>query len=150
MRRSVLGLIAGMAALLVAAGVVASYAAHQQDTVYPPDSPQAIVSSYLHLLQDGQVDRAYALVSADRGATPPDSGRITLQDFHRQYDAWGQRSHRVTLVRSHIEGSNASVTVDIATFSGGTFGAGDQTERQTFTLARQDGAWLITGPEYLY
>jgi len=142
MRMSILAVIAAMAVLLAAAGVVASNAARQPDTSYPPGSPQATVSSYLHLLQDGQVDRAYALVSPDMG--------VTAQDFHQQYDTWGQRSHRVTLVQFNTTSQSASVTVDIATFAAGPFGASDQTRRDTFTLAREDGKWRMTGPEYLY
>jgi len=142
MRTPILAVIVAIAVLLAAAGVVASNAARQRDTPYPPGSPQATVSSYLHLLQDGRVDRAYALVSLDMG--------VTAQDFHQQYDTWGQRSHRVTLVQFDTTSRIASVTVDIATFSAGPFGASDQTRRDTFTLAREDGAWRIMGPEYLY
>ncbi len=138
---SIRAVIAAMIVLLTVAGVVASNAARQQDTSYPPGSPQATVSSYLHLLQDGQVDRAYALVSPDMW--------VPAQVFHQQYDTWGQRSHRVTLVQFNTASQSASVTVDIATFSAGPWGASDQTQRATFTLARERGKWRMTGPEYM-
>ena len=142
MRRSMLGATASVVILLVLVGGVTSYAARRGDTAYPAGSPEATLSAYLRLLQDGQVDRAYALVSPAMGVTPP--------DFHQQYDTWGQQSHRVTLVRSTVAGGSASVTVDITTFSAGPFGASDDTSRQTFTLAHGRGGWRVTGPVYLY
>ena len=132
MYRSLLVLLGGAGALLAAGVVVALVAVRQPETAYPAHSPQRTVATYLRLLQDGRVDTAYALV------------------FHEQFDTWSQTPHRVTLLQAGTSGPDASVTVEIAAFSAGPFGASDQTHRQTFTLVRQGGAWRITGPEYLY
>ena len=140
MYRSLLVLLGGAAALLAAGVVVALVAVRQPETAYPAHSPQGTVATYLRLLQDGKVDTAYALVDMD----------IDRERFHEQFDTWGQTPHRVTLLQADTNGPDASVTVEIATFSAGPFGASDRTSRQTFTLVRQGGAWRITGPEYLY
>ena len=140
MYRSLLVLLGGAAALLAAGVVVALVAVRQPETAYPAHSPQGTVATYLRLLQDGKVDTAYALVDMD----------IDRERFHEQFDSWSQRPHRVTLLQAATSGSDASVTVEIAAFSAGAFGASDRTSRQTFTLVRQGGAWRITGPEYLY
>src|SRR5207248_3870933 len=113
------------------------------------------VATYLHLLQNGRVDTAYALVAMDRACRssalqPPGQVCLDRERFHEQFDNWSQRPHRVTLLQAGTSGADASVTVEIAAFSGGAFGASDQTSRQTFTLVRQGGAWRITGPDYIY
>jgi hypothetical protein len=140
MYRSLLVLLGGAAALLAAGVVVALVAVRQPETAYPAHSPQGTVATYLRLLQKGRVDTAYALVAMD----------MDRERFHEQFDTWSQTPHRVTLLQAGTSGSDASVTVEIAAFSAGPFGASDRTSRQTFTLVRQGGAWRITGPEYLY
>ena len=140
MYRSLLVLLGGASALLAAGVVVALVAVRQPETAYPAHSPQGTVATYLRLLQDGKVDTAYALVAMD----------MDRERFHEQFDTWSQTPHRVTLLQAGTSGSDASVTVEIAAFSAGPFGASDRTSRQTFTLVRQGGAWRITGPEYLY
>ncbi len=127
--RFILVLMGGVGALLVVGIVVTIVVAGHSETSYPPTSPQGTLASYLRLLQAGQVDRAYATVSMG----------MDLGQFHQQYDSWSQRSHRVTVVQSSTtDDSTASVTVDISTFSGGTFGASDQTGRRLRSSARMD------------
>ena len=140
MYRSLLVLLGGAGALLAAGVVVALVAVRQPETAYPAHSPQGTVATYLRLLQDGKVDTAYALVDMD----------IDRERFHEQFDTWGQTPHRVTLLQADTNGPDASVTVEIATFSAGPFGASDRTSRQTFTLVRQGGAWRITGDSTAY
>ena len=74
----------------------------------------------------------------------------SLQDFHQQYDNWGRTAHRVTLLHTDTNADTATVTVEIAVFSAGAFGASDQSSVQTFTLLRFNGVWRITGPAYIY
>jgi hypothetical protein len=142
MYRSLLVLLGGAGALLAAGVVVALIAVRQPETAYPAHSPQATVATYLRLLQNGQVDTAYPLVafSRRRGAW-----RWDREQFHQQFEYWGQTPHRVTLLQTGTSGSDATVTVEIAVFSADAFGASDQTCRQTFRLVRQGGAWRITG-----
>ncbi len=144
-QRSLLILAAGTALLLLCGTVVGLAAGHQSPPAYPRNSPQAAVATYLRLLQNGQVDAAFQMTDFGGWGTT-----MSLDNFHQQYDTWSQRAHRVTLVQSQLTGDTASITVDISTFSGGAFGASDQTSRQTFTLERLSKGWLITGPEYIW
>lgn len=146
MQRSMAILIAGVAVLLLIGVVFALVASRRPETTFPPDSPEGTVATYLRLLQDGQVDEAYALTALE------DARPMTLEDFHRQFDRWSQTPHRVTLLRSNAASERASVTVEISTFSSapGLFETADRTSQQTFTLVRREGTWLITGPRYLY
>jgi hypothetical protein len=143
MYRSLLVLLGGAGALLAAGVVVALVAVRQPETAYPAHSPQATVATYLRLLQNGQVDTAYPLVAFSRRSEQ--CCHMDREQFHQQFDTWSQTPHRVTLLKAGTSGPDASVTVEIATFSAGAFGASDQTCRQTFTLVRQGGAWRITG-----
>lgn len=136
--RSPLWLVGASVILVVLGVVMALLSARQPETTYPPDSPEGTVASFLRLLQDGQVDQAYTLVAMN----------LDRQEFQQRYADWSQQSHRVTLVRSSMRGDTATVTVDLATFSAGPFGAEDQTSRETFTLERKAGMWRITGPLY--
>lgn len=139
-QRSILLLVGGAIALLIAGVAVTLVVSRGPETTYPPDSPEGTVAGFLRLLEDGELDQAYALVSM----------QTDREQFRQQFGGWTERSHRVTLVRSSTDGDSATVVVDISTFSGGAFGASDRTSRHTFTLERRNGAWRITGPEYLY
>lgn len=139
-QRSVLLLVGGAVALLLAGVVVTLMVTRAPESVYPENSPEGTVATYLRLLEDGEVEQAYALVSM----------QLDREQFRQQFSYWSERSHRVTLVRSSMDGDSATVVVDVSTFSGGAFGASDRTSRHTFTLRRENGAWRITGPEYLY
>ena len=139
-QRSILLLVGGAIALLLAGVAVTLVVSRGPETTYPPDSPEGTVAGFLRLLEDGEVDQAYDLVAME----------IDRDQFRRQFSDWSERSRRVTLVRSSIDGDSATVVVDISTFSGGAFGASEYTNRHTFTLERRNGAWRITGPEYLY
>ena len=141
--RSMALLLGGTLVLLVGGIVFALVAVRQPETTFPAGSPEAAVATYLRLLQNGQIDDAYAMT-----ALPSPS--LTRAYFHEQFDRWSQTPHRVTLLRSNTTGNQASVVVDISTFSPDIFGGGDRSSQQTFMLVRQDGAWRITWPDYLY
>ena len=149
MRRPILVALGGASALLIVGMLISLVMARQPAATYAVDSPPGAVAAYLRLLEEGQVDRAYAMVSASAMTNGPYGSAMTLSDYHRQFDNWSQRSHRATLVRSQVTATTASVVVDIATFSGGAFGGSDNTQRVTFTLVQAKGRWLISGPQYL-
>ena len=143
-----MAILLGGAVLVLAAGIVfAIVAARRPETTFPPGSPEAAVATYLRLLQQGQTDDAFAMTAFPSGGDPPGT---TRERFHAQFDHWSQTPHRVTLLRSSTTGDQASVTVEIATFSPAIFRSNDQSAQQTFTLAHQDGAWRITGPPYFF
>jgi hypothetical protein len=149
MYRSLLVLLGGAGALLAAGVVVALIAVRQPETAYPAHSPQATVATYLRLLQNGQVDTAYPLVQW-QPLRSRQCCHMDREQFHQQFEYWGQTPHRVTLLQTGTSGPDASVTVEIAIFSADAFGASDQTCRQTFRLVRQGGAWRITGDSTAY
>ncbi|GAC1474107.1 MAG: hypothetical protein PVSMB7_28810 [Chloroflexota bacterium] len=132
-------LIGAVGLLLIVGIVVAVVGTRSNGTSYPANSPEGTVQRYVVLLQSGKVDRAYAMTDLID----------TRQEFHNQFDSWNKDSHRVTLVHTYKHGSEASVTVDVGTFSGGPYGASDNTQRTTFTLQRHGVGWRIVGPEYL-
>lgn len=152
---SLVALIAGAAALIVAGVVVAVIASRQPAASYPADSPQGTVATYLRLLQDGQVDEAYAVTSFEPAQYPgPYPGSYPLlapmsrDQFHQAFDGWSQVPHQVVLLRSSTAADRASVTVEIASFRPDLLG-GDLRSHVTFTLVRTAGTWRITGPSYL-
>lgn len=148
--RSMVALIGGIVALLLAGLTLALLTSRRPEASFPPDSPEGTVATYLRLLQDGRLDEAYALTAFESPGGPgyPD-GPLTATQFQQRFDRWSQSPHRVTLLRANTTGERASVIVEISTFSPDAFGGSDNTSQQTFTLARRDGVWRITGPPYL-
>ena len=143
MQRSILVPLIGTVVVLLVGVIVAVVTAHRPGTTFPTGSPQATVASYLRLLQDGQVDEAYALTAFDQPA-------MTRERFHMAFDHWSQQPHRVTLLRSTATTDQATVTVEVSTFTSNLLGAGDHSSQQTFTLLLRQGHWLVTGPTYLF
>ncbi len=139
-QRSVLGLLAVSVVLLVVGVVVAIGTSRQPAASYPPGSPEATVAEFVRLIEDGEVDEPYELISVPG---------LSRERFRQQFSYGSEASRRVTLVRSDIEGDEATVVVDITTFSsGGTLGVSDYSYRETYRLHRESGRWLITSPEY--
>lgn len=142
-QRSMLVLLIGSVVLLLVGVLVAVVTAHRPSATFPVGSPQATVAGYLRLLQDGQVDDAYAMTAF----TEP---TMTRERYHMAFDRWSQQPHRATLLRATVTTDQATVTVDIATFTASLFGTADHSSEQTFTLLLRQGAWQITGPTYLF
>jgi len=143
--RSLAVVIAGTIALLVLGLIVAVIASRQPEASFPADSPQATVAAYLRYLQSGKVDDAFALTKFDNDGPP-----LTASRFHQQMDRWNQTPHRVTLLKTDVQGDRATVVVEVASFSPDAFASTDHSSRQSFTLIWRDGAWVITGPQFLY
>ena len=147
-QRSMILLIGGVVALLLAGVVFAVVASRRPEASFPPGSPEEAVATYLRLLQEGRVEEAYEMTAFEEPRP------MTRQQFLQQFDRWSQTPHRVTLLRATTTGERASVTVEISAFApgrfGGPFDTPEWTTQQTFTLVRRDGAWRITGPSYLY
>jgi hypothetical protein len=148
-QRSMAFAIGGVALLVLVGVALTTIAARRPEASFAPDSPEGTVATYLRLLEQGQVDEAYAMTALEESRSFPEP-RMTREQFHRQFDRWSATPRRVTLLRTTMTGDVASVTVDIATFAPGPFGVDDRSAQQTFTLVRREGRWLITGPAYLY
>ena len=151
-QRSLVILVGVVVALLLAGVAFAVVASRRPETSFPPGSPEETVATYLRLLQDGRLEEAYALTAFEE---PRDRhGPGTREGFVERFERWSETPHRVTLLRANAAGDGATVTVEISAFRpggvGGPFSAPESTAQQTFTLARRNGAWRITGPPYLY
>jgi hypothetical protein len=144
--RSALKWFAVLGALAAVGLTLALFALRQPAKSYPKGSPEHAVATYLDYLQQGNVDGAYDMTSFSPSAESGDP----RSNFHQQWDGWNARSHRVTVVRTSRFGRGASVTVDVEAISGGPIGASGTTNRVTFTLQREHGAWRITGPAFAY
>lgn len=142
-----LAVIAGAVLLIVAGIVFAAVLSHSSHTVtYAPNGPQGTVQRYLNLLQSGKTDQAYRLTRiSDYGPM----GTISRAQFAQQFASWSQTSHQVTLNSTTAAHRDATVVVQISSFSGGPFGASTDSNRVVFTLSKIGGRWLITGPPYL-
>ncbi|MGI8914712.1 MAG: hypothetical protein ACR2JY_13195 [Chloroflexota bacterium] len=142
LQRSIVILLVGAVGLMLAGVVVAILTSRQPAATFPAGSPAAAVATYLRLLQNGQVDEAYAMTAFDQPT-------MTRERYHEQFDHWSQQPHRVTLLRTTVTGDQATVTVETSTFRPSLFGAADATAQQAIILVRRQGNWLISGPEYL-
>ncbi len=145
MNRSLVVVVGCAVALLVAGAIVALVTARQPESTFPAGTPEAVVADYLRLLQSGDLDGAFALTSMQSGSRP-----LPQESFQNQNQYWSQTPHRVTLISSKTNANQATVVVEIVTFQPDIFGTGDDSSRQTFLLARQDGEWRITSPERLF
>lgn len=142
-----LAVIGGAVLLIVAGVILAVILSHTQQAVtYPANSPEGTVQRYLNLLQSGKLDQAYRMTQiTDYGP----EGTMTRAEFAQQFASWSQSSHQVTLDSTTSGQGEASVTVQISSFSGGPFGASSDSNRVVFTLTKTSSRWLITGPPYL-
>ena len=151
-QRSLVILVGVVVALLLAGAAFAVVASRRPEASFPPGSPEEAVATYLRLLQDGRLDEAFALTAFAEERDRHGPG--TREGFVERFGRWSETPHRVTLLRASTAGDGATVTVEISASRpggvGGPFSAPESTAQQTFTLARRDGAWRITGPTYLY
>lgn len=142
-----LAIIAGAVLLIVAGIVLAAVLSRTEQTVtYAPNSPEGTVQRYLNLLQSGKIDAAYRLTRISNFGP---EGTMNRAEFAQQFAAWSQTSHQVTLDSTVVSRRDATVVVQISTFSGGPFSASSNSNRAVFTLSKIGGRWLITGPMYL-
>jgi hypothetical protein len=145
--RSFVVIFCAVVAIFVAGIVLALIEARRPETVFPPDSPEGVVATYLRQLQNGQTDDAFALTAFDTTSGPR---QVTASDFRNQNQQWQQQSHRVTLVHATTTGDQATVAVDVTRMSAGVFGGTDSTRRVTFQLKHTEAGWRITEPVFLY
>jgi hypothetical protein len=142
LQRSVLALLVGAVAILLVGVVIAVAASRQSETTYPPGTPEATIADFIRLVEGGKLDEAYVLT---------DIAGLTRERFNEQFDPafTGDSSRRVTLVRTNVNGSTATVVVAISTFSDSdSLDVSEYTNRQTYRLRLENGRWLITGPSY--
>lgn len=129
-------LAVALAAIVILAVVAAVISANRPTAELEPGSPEATVQAYVGAAIDGKVDEAARLLDP--------AGDCGIDDLTR-YSGGGTQTARVVLVDSTIEGSTATVEVDLVFAPGGRFDTSEYSERHTYRLKRSGNGWLLTG-----
>lgn len=148
--RFLIGILAGLAALLVVAGVAVALLRRPAPAL-PAGTPGAAVQEFYRAMAAQDYDRAYALLSDEMPNKP------TREEFAR-YNADRQpvppdRQQRVRIGREQVTGGRATVVATVTTFvtDPAPFGgASEYTTTETFSLQHEAAGWRITGLPYTY
>ncbi|HEU5144673.1 MAG TPA: hypothetical protein VFT81_05805 [Dermatophilaceae bacterium] len=125
-----------LAAIVVLAVVAAVISGTRSAPEVEPGSPEATVQGYVDAALAGRYDEAARLLEPGSDCDAADLEQLTGMGMH---------AARVVLVDSAVEGSTATVQVDLVYASGGPFDTSEYTERHTYRLVRSGGGWLLTG-----
>jgi hypothetical protein len=124
--------------VVVAVGVLAAAAAvvsaRRHPETYASGTPQRVVQEYLSAVVKGETDRAMGLLVSDSPCTVGDLDAAYVGNVDR-----------VVLRHASADETTARVDVDVVRASDDPIGATEWTERQTFRLVRESGAWRISG-----
>lgn len=132
--RWLLGVMAGVLALIVLAVVVALSAGNETDL--DPDTPGGTVQTYLRAVSEGDAEGAWTLFASDL------QDRCSLSSV-RDALRYGPRDFRAQLGEVVTRTATTDVTVTITErYGGGLFG-NESTFEQVFPLAQEDGAWRL-------
>ena len=115
------------------AAVAAFLTSSQETTKYAPSTPEGVIQLYLRDVIDGKNEDAIRYLS-----------RSSLCDATDLDRSWMPENVRVNLQDSRIEGGRAFVEIAADISSGGPFDD-YYTEKHTYRLTREDGAWRILG-----
>jgi len=115
------------------AAVAAFLTSSQETTEYAPSTPEGVIQLYLRDVIDGKNEDAIRYLS-----------RSSLCDATDLDRSWMPENVRVNLQDSRIEGGRAFVEIAADISSGGPFDD-YYTEKHTYRLTREDGAWRILG-----
>lgn len=130
----VLAIALGVIVVLAVIGaVVSSGRARPQ---FAAGTPEATVQSYLDAVLDGR--------QADAAKLLDPSGECGVEDLERSRYP-GVDATRVVLVGSSVDGSSASVEVELVFSSGDPFGSSEFAEKHTYRLTRSGSAWVLSG-----
>lgn len=124
-----------VAATVLLAIVAAVVAARREPPTLDLDTPDGVVQAFLRAVLEGDDESAAALLSPSTGCDATDIANAFVTD-----------SARILLVESDEDGDDATVTVEITESSGsGPFEGSEFSHEETFSLADEDGSWLIVG-----
>lgn len=123
-----------VAALVIALAVVAAVTSTRRDAAVPDTStPQGVAQTFVAAVIEGDDDTAVAQLDPSLGCSVP------------LPQSWPPASATVSVVSSDISGTSARVVLEITEGSGGSLLGEPYTHRETFSLTRRDGRWLIGG-----
>ncbi|MCX6022360.1 MAG: hypothetical protein NTZ05_11650 [Chloroflexi bacterium] len=136
-------IVAG-AVVLVLAGFGVLFLARERNPVqYPENTPQGVVQRYLQALSDGRYREAEAYISDSVKNRAPNPYKPSYPPSPPE------RSYRVVLQDTKMDGDIARVTVAVSRAGGGgPFGDSGYTNTTVFELRQENGAWRIISPEY--
>ena len=141
--RFLIGILAFIALLVIAALTVFFVRKDATAAYLPDDTPEGVVYNFALAIQRQEIDRAYGyLADVDGKPTPEAFQQAILYGYM-------DTSASVQVGNFQIMGEEAWVTVIIHYTSTGIFDTGwDSTENATLVL--QDGEWKITYMPYPY
>src|SRR5437762_2051755 len=146
--RFLIGIVVGLAALLLAAGISVAFL-RQPAQELPADTPGGTVQRFYRALEQKDYAAAYAYLS-DSMPNKPTREAFTSRNGSQGSDLSQQR---IRIQDERITGSDATVTVAVTTFynSGSPFGgSGEYTSTEIFTLRREAETWRISALPYQY
>ena len=128
--------------VIVALVLVLTMAGKGGAPLLPEDTPEGTVQRYLLALEAEDYQKAYSYLSTN----------MTYETWRRQiYRSEERPGVKVTLGKSVVKGSEATVDVVVDVFSpGGPFENPVDTHRTTFFLKREGTSWKITSPTYVW
>jgi hypothetical protein len=140
--RFLLGIVAGVAVLVVVAFVLAL---RQPAPTYRTDAaPDAVVTNYLLAIQNGDYARAYGYLSPSVPGYPATVERF-VDDIASQGGS-GTNGGTFRVDAPSLTGSRAVVPVNMSEYTqGGPFGSDTATYRFTVRLSDDDGTWRLIG-----
>lgn len=124
-------LLAFIGVLLLAALAV-NLAEDRRSTVYPPETAQGVVQSYLQAISSDQKVLAFSYVSQESSCTQKDMDA-----------ALGSAIDRSIIQFAHLKANRGKVGVRLELAIEGVFG-GRFTEDLTFSVVRERDGWKLT------
>jgi hypothetical protein len=134
------GAVVTLASALVVGAAVLLVAGTRPEATFPPDSAEAVFQGYLDAWDAGNVEIAYAALSAKARA------RISLAEFREVHDWSGDAPVRVWIEGRRDVGGEVVLELTVEQAHGGLLGPDRQRYQPTVTLIRQDDAWKIDTP----
>jgi hypothetical protein len=101
-------------------------------------TPGGVIHNYYLALQQDEVQRAYAYLSADT------RGWLSYEQFSAQVSTRPQ-TRAIRITNERVEDGTARVTVTVTTYlPTGPFSSGEYSTERTIVLRREDGGWRIS------
>ena len=136
-------IVAGAVVLVLAGFGVLFLARDRNPAQYAENTPQGVVQRYLQALGDGRYREADAYIADSVKNREPDRYKPSYPSSPPE------RSYRVVLQDTKMDGGIARVTVAVSrSGGGGPFGDSGYTNTTVFELRQENGAWRIISPEY--
>jgi ketosteroid isomerase-like protein len=138
--RSLIYVALGVVALAVVTIVVVLLAGGREAAEFPADSPEAALQRYLAAYEEGDLDAAHALFSADVRE------RMDREAYQRAVDSWGvgTEPNRTVLFDSTTgTGDRVELHLIVEEFHGDGLSGDTYRSPRDVRLLREDGAWRI-------